>query len=167
MINFKLVDNLTNYLDALGDRIKDIGYREKFLDDAAKELVEIVDEVIPRMNPNLRYSGLNESFWEHHHDEGKSVVEVIYTGFTGEGKSEPDDVYVFWEFGKYHRGGYSDILGRDYAYYIEFGKDRFAPNSKVKAPDRVPSLYLTGSVLEMEDLIEYHAEEYLNKILKK
>lgn len=167
MISFQVQENITDYLNALEGKVKDTGYREKFLDDAAKELVSIADEAIPKWNPNIMYSGLNESFWNHRHEETKSIVEVIYTGFTGEGMSEPDDIQVWWEFGKYHKGGYSDILGRDYAYYLEFGKDRFAPNQKYKAPDRQESLYLTGAVLEMEDLIEFYMEEFVNHILKK
>ena len=167
MIGYRVTDNLTNYLDELSSKVIDRSYREKFLNDMARELVSFADETIPRWNPNIRYSGLNEGFWQYSHKENKSTVKVTYTGFTGEGMGEPDDIQVWWEFGKYHRGGYNDILGRDYAYYLEFGQDKFAPNSKVKAPDRTPSLYLTTAVIDMEDMIDLYAEEFMNLILNK
>ena len=165
MIGYEVQDNLTNYFDELESYIKNKSFKEKVLHDSAKEMVEIADDIVPKWNPNLMYSGLNEAFWNYTHDKSKSIVEVIYTGFTDEGMGEPEDIQVFWQFGKYHKGGYSDILGRDYAYYIEYGKDRYAPNEKYKAPDRQPSLFLTSALMDMEELIEYHAEDYLTELL--
>ena len=169
MIGYRVTDNLTNYLDELSSKVIDRSYREKFLNDMARELVSFADETIPRWNPNIRYSGLNEGFWQYSHKKNKSTVKVTYTGFTGEGMGQPEELPegVWWEFGKKHIGGTEDLLGRDYAYYLEFGQDRFAPNKDVQAPNRPPELYLTGAVIEMEDMIDLYAEEFMNLILNK
>ena len=164
----EIIDNLTTYLELLKTEINREDYRRvKFLDEAARELVEIVDEIIPKWNPNLMYSGHEEEFWNYFNEEGISSLEIVYTGFTGEGMGEPDDIAVYWEFGKKHLGGYNDILARDYAYYIEFGKDRFAPNAKLKAPDRPPAAFLSSALLDMDEIVEYYAQEWIDLVLSK
>ena len=164
----KIFDGLTNYLDELLVNVNDKSRKDAFLTEYARELVEEVNQEIPTWNPNLIYSGQDESFWQWIHQPDYASVEIIYTGFTGEGMSEPDDIQVWWEFGKKHLGGYNDILGRDYAYYIEYGRDRYAPNSKVKAPTREPSAFLSGAVVTMgeEETIKDYLMEYFDMIFK-
>lgn len=167
-MKFELVfegDTISAYLDKLYEVANDPRRKEQALSGAATDVVELVDEYVPKWNPNLRYSGLNEEFWEYTHSEDYSDVMILYTGFTGEGVSEPDDIAVWWEFSRYHKGGYSDILGRDYAYYQEFGEDKFAPNGKLKAPNIPGKHYLEAGIMGSEDIIEYHIENYLERVM--
>ena len=164
--NFRIKrDTLNGYLDELMGRANNPDLKERYLNLMAADVVEMVDEIVPKWNPNLRYSGLNEDFWETKHEGDKSSLTILYTGFTGEGVGEPDDIAVWWEFGKYHKGGYGDILGRDYAYYQEFGVDKFAPSKKYAAPTHTGKHYLETGITNSEDIVEYWAEEYLLKVL--
>ena len=158
-------DTIIQYLNELENRVNSVHLRDKYLELMAGDIVEMVDEVVPKMNPNLRYSGLNEDFWDKKHEDDFSSLTILYTVFTGEMQCEPDDIEVWWEFGKYHKGGYGDILGRDYAYYQEFGEDKFAPNSKVKAHTFEGHHYLESGILDSPDIVEYWAGEYLLKVL--
>lgn len=167
MIRWEVTENLSKYVDYLEKEVKNIDRDKKVLEEMGEEFVGIVDEVVPKWNPNLMYSGLNSETWNFLNKENMSELEIIYTGFTGEGMSEPDDIAVWWEFGKYHRGGYSDILGRDYAYYQEFGQDKFAPNAKVKAHDFGGNHYVASGVASFDsDVLEYYAEEYIRQLLQ-
>ena len=170
MIDFAVQDNLTKYLNNLEKRVNNPALKEKHLELMATEFVDIVNEVIPKWNPNLMYSGLEEQFWKYYHKDYRSSVTVLYTGFTGEGVGEPDDIQVWWEFGKYHKGGYSDILGRDYAYYQEYGIDRYAPSRKYKAKSFEGHHFVESGIYSMEDgsnysISRHYAGEYLKELL--
>lgn len=160
-------DTILEYLDKLHQAVNDEQRREKVLHDSAEDVVELIDEVVPKWNPNLRYSGLNEDFWDYTHSKDNSDITILYTGFTGEGRGEPDDIAVWWEFGKYHKGGYGDILGRDYAYYQEVGKDKFATGkeAKYKAADFEGHHYVESGMLDSWDMIEWRVGEYLERII--
>ena len=136
----------------------------------ATEFVDITNETVPKWNPNLMYSGLNEEFWTTKHDGNISNITILYTGFTGEGMGEPDDIQVWWEFGKYHKGGYSDILGRDYAYYQEYGEDLYAPNAKYKAKTFEGHHFVESGIYTFEDgsensISKWYAEKYLKRLM--
>ena len=163
-------DTFTEYLDNLEKEARNPNRKEKYLRLMAAEFVDIVNETVPKWNPNLMYSGLEENFWRIKNKDYRSSLTVLYTGFTGEAIGEPDDIQIWWEFGKYHKGGYGDILGRDYAYYQEYGKDKYAPNNKVKAPDFGGHHYLESGIYEFEDetdhsLSKHYAEQYLKELL--
>lgn len=160
-------DSLTEYLEYLNEAINDTGRTKHFLELWAEDFADIVDETIPKWNPNLMYSGLNPAFWEVKHTDGSSSITILYTGFTGEGGGEPDDIEVWWEFGKYHKGGYNDILGRDYAYYQEYGKDKFAPSKAVEAPSFGGHHFVESGLYTFEEVMPSHVEEYLMQILKR
>lgn len=158
-------DTLDEYLDELQGRVDNTNLREHYLELMAADIVDIVDEVIPTMNPNLICSGQNPQFWNTVHEADKSSLTILYTGFTGEGMGEPEDIEVWWEFGKYGKGGYNDILGRDYAYYQEFGVDKFYKKKDYKARTFEGHHYLETGIEDSEDVVEYWAGEYLQKIL--
>lgn len=167
MIRFEVKENLSKYVDYLEKEVKNIDRDKKVLEEMAEEFVDIVSEVVPVASGNLRDSGLNPEMWNILNENNLTELELIYTGFTGEGMGEPDDIHIWWEFGKYHRGGYSDILGRDYAYYQEFGQDKFAPSTKVKAPTFEGHHYVASALGSFdEDVIEYFAEEYIRQLLQ-
>ena len=167
MIRFEVKENLSKYVEYLEKEIKNINRDKKVLETMAEDFVDIVNEVIPTMNPNLIYSGSNPETWNIFNEDNRTELEIIYTGFTGEGMGEPDDIYVWWEFGKYHEGGYSDILGRDYAYYQEFGQDKYAKSAKTRAPSFEGHHYVASAVGSFDDTrIEYHAEDYIRQLLQ-
>lgn len=167
MIRFEVKENLSKYVDYLEKEIKNNALEQRVLEDMAYDFVEMVDEVVPKWNPNLVYSGSNPETWNIFNEDYRTELEIIYTGFTGEGMGEPDDIQVWWEFGKYHKGGYSDILGRDYAYYQEFGQDKFAPSSKYRAKSFEGHHYVASALGSYDEtVIEYHAEEYIRQLLK-
>ena len=167
MIRFEVKENLSKYVEYLEKEIKNIDRDKKVLEEMAEEFVDIVGEVVPRASGNLSRSGLNPETWNIFNENNLTELEIIYTGFTGEGGSAPDDIHIWWEFGKYHRGGYSDILGRDYAYYQEFGQDKYAESVKTTAPTFEGHHYVASAIRSFDDtVIEYYAEEYIRQLLK-
>lgn len=166
-VKIQVEDTVSEYLTYLEEAIADKGRTKHFLELWAEDFADIVNETIPKWNPNLMYSGLNPSFWKVAYEEGISKISILYTGFTGEGMGEPDDIQVWWEFGKYHKGGYSDILGRDYAYYQEYGVDKYAPSQKVQAPSFGGHHFIESGLYTFEEVMPYHVEEYLRAILNK
>lgn len=160
-------ETVTKYFDELFMNVHDENNMFKLLDTIGDEAKMDIDQDVPRMNPNLRYSGLNDKFWDFQNLEDAYRLIIPYTGFTGEGMGEPDDIRVWWEFGKKHTGGYNDTLGRDYAYYQEMGVDAFAPNSKVKAPTFEGHHYVSLGLATTEGYMGDYVEEFLSVMLSK
>lgn len=83
-------------------------------------------------NPHLYATGQDENLWKHTIEEGMSIIEIMYTGMHLHEEYPVGKARVWWEFGKYARGGTDDVLERDYAWYQETGQDPIAKSKDAK-----------------------------------
>ena len=160
MIQWKVKENFSEYIDYLKKELNNTSRDEKVLKEMAEEFVDIVSEVIPTWNRNLIASGANPERWNIFSKENLTELEIIYTGMTGAGGTAPSPKDlpkgVWWEFGDKE----TNTLKRDYAYYQEFGIDEIAENFE--------GHHYVASALGSfdEDVIEYFAEEYIRQLLQ-
>lgn len=163
MIGYEVTETVTAYLNSLLDEVTSPQYKEEFISYIAEEFAQTVDEIIPRWNPNLTYSGLNPENWKILHEQGISELEIIYSGFKGRNLKSKG---TWYEFGKKHKGGVNDPLGRDYAYYQEYGIDKYVKAGYHKAKTFEGHHYLEGTVEAFDETVmESYAGEYLRQIM--
>jgi len=161
MIHFEVTENLSEYIDYLEQEIRNHQASDTLLKNMAEDLTNMVSEVIPRWNPNLIWSGANPGLWKIVNSENISELEIVYTGFTGR------KINTWWEFNKSHKRDTTDPLERDYAYYQEYGIDKYYKDIKYKARDFEGHHYLGGSLADFDEYsIEDHAEDYLRQVMK-
>ena len=124
-------DTVTPYLEKLYEFTSDPFNHEAFLKDAAQELhFDYIEPLMPKWNPNLMFSPLEQENQVFKPDGGLATLDLIYTGKTEmaeerEWDKDENNLYkVYWEFGDKFTGE----LHRDYAYYQETGQDDIAKN---------------------------------------
>lgn len=131
MINFKVEDNLTDYLTELESHLD--AEREKFVGGLARKPVGTwgdpnegeITLLAPKWNPFLYTTGQNRLKWTIKLGE-KSSVEILYSAMKAPNLNTTYDDKtrrVWWEFADDDN---PKKLGRDYAYYQETGEDPIA-----------------------------------------
>lgn len=126
MIRFEVQENVTEYLTKLQEHFE--GNQEAWLDKLTQELVfDYIGPLVPEWEDadsegNLRESGEDPENWFKNISQTRSIVEILYTGFT----ELMEHSHVFWEMGGYSTQAYAS-LKRDYAFYQETGKDLYHP----------------------------------------
>lgn len=125
MINWVVKENVSEYLEKLGEHFEQS--QEAWLDELAEELssVTYIGENVPVWDDsdsaeNLLESGMNPENWFKNISQSRSIVEILYTGFT----ELASDMHVFVEMGGYSTYAHAS-LKRDYAFYQETGKDLY------------------------------------------
>lgn len=128
MFKFKIKeDTITDYLKQLDELAHNTTNQKRFLKTAASEMhFDYIEPLIPKWNPNLMYSPLEEDNQIYKISNNFSSIELIYTGFTDrEFEREGNGLFkVYSEFGDKYTGE----LYRDYAFYQETGFDWDAPH---------------------------------------
>lgn len=139
MIDFTITDDtLTDYLNELEKHFQ--AHKELLNYEFARSIVgnygstggKIAHLMSTDFNPYLYTSGQDESFWKKTVDEGISIIEIMYSGMHLHEQYPVGKARVWWEFGKYARGGRNDVLERDYAWYQETGEDKIAKPQDAK-----------------------------------
>lgn len=124
-------DTLTEYMDQVYDLANDQSNERRFIRDAGLEIhEEFIFPRMPKWNPNLILSPLEPQNQLIEITEDKSVIELLYTGFTEQALAKELEKGVWSEFGDKVEGK----LERDYAEYQETGIDVHARNDDERAP---------------------------------
>ena len=117
-------ETVTDYLAKLEELATDTSNQKRFLQDSAQEMhFDYIEPLMPKWNPNLIFSPLERENQIFSTEQGYSILELVYTGFTEEARHEELE-HIFWEFGD----PIDHVLYRDYALYQETGVDEVARN---------------------------------------
>lgn len=150
-------DTVTEYLQRLATLSADETNTKNFLRDASSELhFRYIAPRMPKWNPNLIHSPIEP---EHQLFEGaveKSVIELLYTGFTEDANDNLLPKGVWSEFGDKSQG----ILERDYAYFQETGKDPIAD-----ADDAKHKFFVKTGTSDYNTEYHYKVDAYLDRLM--
>jgi len=146
-------DTVTGYLNALQSQMeKDSEYILNHVADEVTGKDEDDSAPIPklmstRFNPYLYISGQLPENREVKVDNGKSVIEILYSGM-GLEEWYGDEAMVWWEFSKEQDPSIPPrerTLARDYAYYQETGADIIADYRNAKHKRAIQTGLTTSS----------------------
>lgn len=160
-------DTITDYLNKLEEHYQQT--QEAFLDELAMELTtDYIEKYVPvwkgaDSEGNLLESGEDPSNWFKSVSMERSVLEVLYTGFT----ELMEHSHVFFEMGGSSTHAYRS-LKRDYAYYQETGKDLYHVIANYgQAPDFGGHHYVQKGTQEFvkSDRMGYKTAQYLKEIM--
>ncbi len=151
-------DTLTEYFEKVLNHFHKS--QTRLIEAMGHDLAEDTMTFAPDWNPNLYLSGFEKQLWTEEISNEKSMIEILYTGFT----EQVDFIDVWWEFAtpsSMHKSPEDRELGRDYAYYQETTYDSIADPRKAKHPHFVRK----GSEVYAHTM-KPKTSEYLNKILR-
>ena len=156
-------DNMSEYLNKLEELAQDKTNTTNFLKDILNEAhTEHIAPKMPQWNPNLINSPMEPEHQTVEIEEGKSSIELLYTGFTHKERTEGLDL-VFWEFAVDYKKS-SRHLARDYAYFQETGDDDFV--SAVSPRYQPQHLhFVQEGIEEYTPITRERMSEYVQKLL--
>lgn len=154
-------DTVSEYADKLLAHFQDT--QEILLDNISERVSNVyIEPYVPVWDEaeNLYESGEDPENWFKHISTERSVVEILYTGFT----EFAQQMYVWFEMGGFSTQKETS-LKRDYAYYQETGIDMFH-GSYPKAEKFEGHHYVERGTLDYSGDIHKDIERYLAQVLQ-